>query len=334
MKKSVSVLTVLAVLAIASCQRTVSLDPAPMVGNDLVADVQVIDGRLKFSSKEKFDKTVQLLAQQQDRLAEFEKKFNGFVSVRTAFNQMTDHDNESVAMRGIGESYKSYVAIIVKGEDKEIARTITDPILATLVSKDGWIYIGNDAYYVTRDQFELVKNRSASKIADVMAGRLNRSDVIHGTVSHQPQNSAGARRADSQTCIQEYFDGSNKRRMAGDIDYEFYNAAGGTFYKSLTIYTKHQRRNFGTYWTQLNAPRLNISGSVTRRPITGGNTIDTFNFGIDNIDQISRSYPETSCQDVPGQGLVCDLIYSNVSSGHSATATTGAFLSCNITLLF
>lgn len=334
MKKFSSLLTVAAILAIVSCQKSESFEPEEVYNGGRTAEIQVLDGRLKFSSREEFNETVRLLAKQQDKLEDFEKKFDGFVSVRTAFSKMTDKDNETIAKQGVGESYKGYVAIVGAGEDKEITSTIVDPILATLVSKDGWVYIGSDAYYFTRDKFKQVRNSSATKIANVMAGKLTGPDVINGTVSHERKGSAGARPAGTVECIHDYFDGSNKRRMAGDIDYTFYDGASvGVSYESLTIYTKHQRRNLGTYWTYIEAPILSLNGSLTVRTTTSGSYPAYFSQTSFNVSQISKSYPKV-CDTTP-QGNLCNQSYGDVRSQHAATGTANNnSLSCSISLPF
>ncbi len=99
--------------------------------------------------------------------------------------------------------------------------------------------------------------------------------------------------------------------------------------------TKHQRRNFGTIWTQLSTNRLDISGSVTTGYLTSSLTnVDNFSFSVNNTDQISRSFPEL-CVTVPGTGDICEQFYSGVRSAHGGRSLANDEIgSCDITLPF
>ena len=88
-----------------SCQKPIetNLDSETSVMSD---DMKVIDGILQLPNQKTFDDLTQDLAKQQDKLSDFESKFSGFVSMRTAFAALEDIDAENIVKNGITERTK------------------------------------------------------------------------------------------------------------------------------------------------------------------------------------------------------------------------------------
>lgn len=77
--------------------------------------------------------------------------------MKTAFNNLTESDFKKMAEANSVLGYENIAAFRGEGEEKELVRNVADPILATLVNKEGFIQIGNIAYRFYRDKFLLLK---------------------------------------------------------------------------------------------------------------------------------------------------------------------------------
>jgi hypothetical protein len=307
-------LYLIAVFAFVACNRE-----EPTAPNQQRADaIEVKDGRLHFASEELFRATIKQLGQQQNALAEWEKQFSGFTSMRTAFSQLTDEDYYKIASGNLAP-YQDIVTVIGEGEEKEAMRVISDGILATLVSKDGFLYVGNKAYKFSWDQMHIVEDFTAEKLKGINfeagqgTGEFKTMPIVHRLKRIQNQPLPSGKTAASIWCIKEY-DFNGKKRMAGDIDY----TDAGDFYSSANVMTKHQQRILGVWYAQ-NTGWVLASGSATSAAnkytinfSTGklGNNgyVDyTFTEGVFNIS----TYHEAACKDynsVTNTGLrFCEL---------------------------
>jgi hypothetical protein len=262
--------------------------------------IQVTDGRLHFSSEELFRTTIKQLAEKQNNLAEWEKQFPGFTSMRTAFKQLTDEDYQKIAA-GTRSPYQDIVAIIGEGEEREAVRVISDGILSTLVSKDGFMYIANKAYKFNWDQMYVIEDFTAEKLKGMNfetgqgSSEYKTIPIEHRIVRTHNQPLSSGKIAASKTCIQNYDNGGRNKRMAGDIDY-----SGSGFYSSVTVMTKHQQRILGV-WYAKNTGYVQAAGTATDAV---SSTTYSYNTG--------REFNDGYCQfSFPGE------VY-NISTGHEA----------------
>ncbi len=307
-----------------SCQKSIETNLASETVV-LSNDAKVVDGILQLPSQKLFNDLTKDLAKQQDKLNDFESKFSGFISMRTAFSALTENDAENIVKNGITERYKGFVSIIGHDESQEITRTITDPILATLVNKDGLLMIEGKLYRFEYDKFYVLKlkNGASSRVSFD-----EKSDgVIVGKITYG--GAPNAKITASNTCIQEYWVGNNKRRMAGDIDYSYYSLPGGTFYVNVTLYTKHQRRILGVSWWTTNADDMLLQGSIK---IDNGNSVytDYFSSPSSSDGWIERSYP-SGCVNTPA-GTICGTVYSNINTFHRAKCNDNVVRYCSLSM--
>jgi hypothetical protein len=250
-----------------SCQKSIDTDlTLSNAEPSSVTDVKVVDGVVHIPNRNTFVELVQNLSKEQDKLGDFESKLGGYISMKTVFANLEESDAESIVKNGVTEKYKGFVSVVGAGESQEITRSITDPILATLVNRDGLLVIADEVYKFEYDKFYIskLKNKSLRLGFDV-----NSADKI-GKITHGNSPSSNGRVANSEHCIDEYWVGANKRRMAGDVDYGIFSVPGGNFYTNVTIYTKHQKRVLGTSWWTIDAPVVRFQGSIR---VINGNSI-------------------------------------------------------------
>lgn len=186
-----------------SCQETqvASLQTEP-------STIRLVDGRISFPSQEAFRATVQELAKDQEHLDKFDTRFSGYVSMRAAYDQLTDVDAEKIVSKTAGKKYDNFTVEVGEGEDREITRVIGDPILATLVNADGWLQIGKELFKFKRDKFFVLENTSQARMAQVETGLVVSPDVKVGRVTRSLRNALpNARVAADIHCLKEYWVG-------------------------------------------------------------------------------------------------------------------------------
>lgn len=293
--------------------------------------INVNNGRLTFDSDATFRSTIQSLIKQQDKLDEWEKQWPSFTSMRRAYNQISDEKKIQLITSGDLSGYESILAITGEGDEKEMDIIISDPILATLVSNDGYLYIGDKAYKFMSDKFFIIQDYDDSKLskinkntkADKLAG------IEMGKVNHQSLNLANARTAASITCIQNYEMrggiGGIKKRLTGDIDYSDYGTAAGSFYVGVTFYTKHQQRILGI-WTEVNTEYVYLEGTY----YPNGLAPVSFNLTGNNDGKIQYTIP-SNCNSVPG-GFACTGEIRSANSYHEGKCNDGRVRFCNLAL--
>ena len=309
-----------------SCQKPIESNLASET-SVMSDEMKVVDGILHLPNQKTFDDLTQDLAKKQDKLSDFESKFSGFVSIRTAFAALKDIDAESIAKNGITERYKGFVSVIGNDESKEITRTITDPILATLVNKDGLLRIADQLYKFEYNKFYILKLKNG--VSSKVSFDEKSEGVIVGKVTHS--TSPNAKVAASTTCIQEYWVGNSKRRMAGDIDYSEYTANGGSQYSNVTIYTKHQKRVFGIWWST-NIPMLSFSGNLIAHNV---GSWSSGNWGIQHPINFERACNDCCSEEIsfPSQcPSGCAPTVSNVNTDHTAYCSDGYYRTCSISI--
>lgn len=311
-----------------SCKENYEMEATSKITDTANQEVKLVNGVLHIPSLKHFRQITENLTKKRDKLDEFEHQFAGFISVRTAFSQLTDVDAEKIATNGLTAQYKGYVSVIGEGETKEITRTITDPILATLVNREGLLVIGNTAHKFYYDKFymsNLQNNASRIDFNEKDAG------VSIGRVTHGNALASNARGAASIHCLHEYWVGNNKRRLAGDIDYSEYYTNGALHYRNVTVYTKHQKRVLGTWWT-MDTNSLSLTGSIKIH------NLDSWETGIWGTQfTYSINHSCTDCgwlEESFGSNCPtgCAPTYTDINTSHSGQLTNGSWEGCNLSL--
>jgi hypothetical protein len=98
--------------------------------------------------------------------------------MRTAYNSLTETDKENIGLSGSNKGFENFLTIIGEGIDKEAVMTIEDPLMATIINKDGLFIIGNQAYKITYDR--LIKANNYEKVALKELGQYESSDLNNG----------------------------------------------------------------------------------------------------------------------------------------------------------
>jgi hypothetical protein len=215
-------------------------------------EVRLESGALRFASEQAFESTLTTLQKNQSKLDAWEKKFSGFVSMRTAFNSITDRDIAIITSQGSTKGYDSFLTIIGEGDDKEAVMNVDDDLLATLLNKDGILYIGDALYKVNYRKLVKVSDFKSNKVDLSTLGSVTSSDQSRGItvadVKHRYMGAPGnVKNAREVTCIKDYWHGNAlccKKRFVGQL----YTTEVGFLYSSAGAKSVHQRRTSGIWW--------------------------------------------------------------------------------------
>jgi hypothetical protein len=297
-------------------------------------EVKLIDGHLSFESQEKFLKATEILKDKQKNLDQWEKQFSGFVSMRTAFEAITEKQKLNASKTNSLEGLEDIVSFTGEGEKREAVRNISDPILATLTSKDGILLIGKDAYKFDYDKFLIIKDYNATKVNQLKGARTAGNGITEGKITHtkSPAN-VNAKVAESDVCLSEYWTGSwfssTKRRLVSDIDYTVYVPSPNipTLYINVTVMSKHQSRYLGTWWTT-SISKIRLNGSLFDQIAMQTIYFDETNF---NTGWVQFSYPAGNCSPpVGGYAGPCEYAYRNINVYSSGICEDGVPRNCSV----
>jgi hypothetical protein len=92
--KKLLLLAVFQIIVFTACQEKnpINLDEHSEIINDypVISFAKVLDGRLVFENKEKFDEAINILLNHQEQLNGFENQFFGFESSQMAFEKLIE----------------------------------------------------------------------------------------------------------------------------------------------------------------------------------------------------------------------------------------------------
>jgi hypothetical protein len=299
------------------------------------ADIALVDGRLKFASEEVLKNTIKALSahQQKDELNKWEQQWPGFVSMRTAFDQITEQDIVKIATKGT-QGYSGYLTLVGVGEDKEVVRNIDSPVLATLASKDGIILVGDNALKFHYDKLIKVKDFDETKLATLMSAKaanaaqgLESFEVKRVIIGSRSQPSASGREVN---CIHDYWHGNSiccKKRLVGEIWASVY-AYNSYLWEHIGGRTKHQKRTSGIWYGEgVQELRLVLTGELSTYDDDGLNFTGNYSINYDNTNYGSNIHEHSVIfNDLDGSRNPFNI--NSFSGYHSGTVANGSFKEC------
>ncbi|RMG19537.1 MAG: hypothetical protein D6730_21330 [Bacteroidetes bacterium] len=240
-------------------------------------------------------KTFDFLFKNQGQLDNWEKTFEGFKSMRTAFEEITDEEQQMMARNGSIKGYENVISII-RNKEGELEETINieHPIIATLVNEDGLIQIGDVVHKYTRNKIIRLKNASQKQVEELKLvndqnlpsfGKI--SPIIRNTT---PLNSS---RAGNNTSWTTYDAG--KKRVKGQLEY--YNDGNTKGYSGCT---HHSKKKFGIWWaSKTNSLRLQATGTAVWGSVTENIDFDITETNVKKTATYALSYCLVTCQTGP-----------------------------------
>jgi len=328
MKKTLLRLFYLAsvVVLVVACNKD-KIDQDTATPQALEKPISVVNGRLVFSSKESFEATIGTLKKQQNQLRKWESQFDGFTSMNTAYENLTESDFEKMAAANTTDGYENIITFVGVGEQREAVINIEDPLMASLVNKDGLLQIGEDVYKINYDQVVKVKVSDINKLEGARLSNKNASlevlPVTHTVLSEA--SSPNGRIAEERVCTQEYRTsggiGGIKKRLVGEI----YATTIGVLYSGVGARTKHQQRIGGVWFRKrTNQIRLTVTGQFVYYGVGSRTENVNYDSGI-QTDDGRDAYTFRFCFNAS-----CEFKINYANSTHYALCDDGRARQCNL----
>lgn len=323
LKSTLGVFLLTGLLIFHSCERSpLDLQAEPEKAS-AVAAFSVVDGRLVFQEMDTYRKILEELASNSHTLNEWEQQLTGYRSMFTAYQQLTEAEQEQIGTAylqdGALAGYENIVSII-RGPDGELeaVSNVDFPILERLVNDDGLIQIGDSLYKYTYNQIAKVVHADERQLKLLQRAHAGNMPSFGSIVQiERGTDPISAARAGNNTCTSTYNNG--KRRLKGEIN-SFKNEPIDKGYSAVT---KHQRKVLGIWWGD-ECPQLRVQGSGT---VQWGGVIDTVDLDFTDYDVSSTGARNLStcsyyCLEGPvdlyathtcscGGGLTCNTDYQD-----------------------
>lgn len=238
----------------------------PGVKLDLKSLVTVENGILSFQKSEDFDRVYRYLNENQDRLAEIKWANDlGFVSMKAAFDQMSDIEFQSEA------EINTYAAIAFwkeKGSEKQLDRVISNPTYAALFNNNGVVKVGAKMIRFNKDNVVFFDAATYSPNMDV-------TTIPGAQVVLLPENSGAEDRSNSCTTVYAWSNGKQYRKVVGESTPEItvmVDPLSGVGVLTSTgwffLETRNYKRGFLGNWYSNKANIIGIKmGNVTIREL-------------------------------------------------------------------
>ncbi|MBC3787299.1 hypothetical protein [Spirosoma utsteinense] len=261
------------------------------------------------------------LVNHQSELSAWEKQFEGYVSMRNAFESITAKQYEEMIEHNLYDNYKDVLSVIPSGDEKEIVANIEDRVASTVVNDRGLIQIGSDVYKIDRDK--VVK--FSKYTTGIEGNQYSSSNVAEGITVNaikrglfKSSSVRGARPNDERNNIIEYWHNTSKRRLIGTV-YDW--GPGITEGVHIGLQTKHQRRLTGIWYAE-EIPSINLIGSGSYQTYQNGVPVGgpiAFNTGT--LSSSNNNYLNYTIQ----YGGSYGYSFVSVSSTHSGTCKDNNF---------
>ncbi|MEZ4773140.1 MAG: hypothetical protein R3D00_08150 [Bacteroidia bacterium] len=221
--------------------------------------IEVTNDYLTFKDQKSYDSIHTYLFNHQAFLSSWESSFDKFKSMRTVFDQITTDEQEAISLNMSLAGYESYIHL-VREEDGALdaVRVVSDPVTATMVNKNGLLWIGSKLVKFTYSFIIEVENPTDDQVVilrNAHDGKLPSFGKLTGIERKNISRTVTSRASDN--CNNVYIT-NPQRRICGEV------YSGSSNYQYIIGLTKHQRRVSLIWWSDnVEKVTLNVTGTVT-----------------------------------------------------------------------
>ena len=286
------------------------------------------NGILNFASETSFKTTIENLIKNQNTLNEWETQFPNFVSMRTAFENISDKDIEAMSKIESNKGFEDLVTFTESNGELEARMNIDDLVLATIINKNGLVRIAesvykvryNILYKVEEKNMEILKSIDDSKIQkSLQSYNIESYPVTH---NYYDYNITNVDLKADRTCKKTYWK-KNRKRLKG----EQWTTNIGSLYSGAGARTKHQKRAVRIWWrNKTKKLRLRLNGSYTQ--IFNGIPLPPTAVNEDSgwkNDDGREAYTFDFCVNAS-----CSFKINSLSSTHECICDDGNYEKCDI----
>lgn len=299
------------VVALSCSENKIDSSATPIPQNINNEKVKVVNGILVFANQQEFDNTITALRNKDNKvLDEWETQFNEFMSMRKAYNSITETDMIKIGETQSLQGFDNYITFITTNGEKEATRIIGSDAIATLFNKDGIAIIGDDAY---KYKFEKIIKVLKATSADIIALASFNPQGLKASV----KEIALVRKINGKTlsvkngrpdgvqndhCLDQY----GNRRLVGESNVT--SNLSGSIFNSITCAAKHQRRFAGIWWAE--------SISRIRLRLTSYLTANSFGYYPSEVERFSENMISVDITGCPCTGTIAYTADGDTSDGY------------------
>ncbi len=137
-----------------ACKQDSKVEPSANMTQPKLENVKAENGILSFKSLESLVSSLQTVKKHQKSFDWLEKQYPNFTSSYKAYKGFSDTDIQKT--NGDLSSYSDYVTLVYNAGEAYAEPTVDGYLLSQLVNKNGLLFVGNDVYKFTYDNYYYV----------------------------------------------------------------------------------------------------------------------------------------------------------------------------------
>ncbi|AXT61451.1 hypothetical protein D1816_14190 [Aquimarina sp. AD10] len=293
-----------------------------------IQKIEVNEGTLTFETQASFENTIEYLMKNQSNLDQWESQFSTFVSMRTAFENISENDIETMSKNNSNSGFENLVTFTEADGEIEARMNIDDLVLATIVNEEGLVQVGASAYKIRYNKLYKVDKSNLDILKSIddleMKNSLKSNNIESFSVTHNYfQFDAGELQTKAdRDCTKRYWK-KKRKRLKG----EQWTTNIGPFYSGAGARTKHQKRSARIWWrNKTQRLRLRLNGTYTQ--YFNGIPSPPINVNEDSgwrTDDGREAYTFDFCVNAN-----CSFQINSLSSIHECTCDDGNYERCDI----
>lgn len=234
------------IFLIASCKEKDTTPPQPLEVKTN-KDVELVDGVLKFSSRDHLNRVVKEITNKDDMSNWYSD--NGFTSLLKRQKSITAAQYDEIGKTGEFGSLADLLVFRGNGENKILEKIVDDPRFAAVLSSKGYVIVSDTIYQIGIDKVASIKMNGDKSILTKFLKNVDFQGVSFTKIVNEPVKNAR---------IQDDFqDTYGKRRIIAE--FKHHNAG---IYHSLVVRVRYLKKNW-VGWSGTEAPYLSFTASGT-----------------------------------------------------------------------
>ncbi|TDB58082.1 hypothetical protein [Arundinibacter roseus] len=275
-----------------------------MVEKEVEETILVKDGILCFESDQHFKKVFNSLMKDPsyEKLNKWEGLFEGFVSMKTAYSNLTETDYLKIAEKESISGYEDLLYIRTENGEKEVTMVTEHPIFSRMFNKNGILVIAENAFKLKNDMLIKIPHNNDIKIKKILDNQNVENLEVLGISNQIIDNSFTNQRIDQsldleRSCHSLYNGGKNAFKaifvLIGTFSLSANEDWTSTFsglYNGVIAISQHRKKTLGL-WFAKDTNTLTLSGQVTR--LNGNGSFFNYYIGPftqNNTDEVAIVY--------------------------------------------
>lgn len=234
--------------------------------------VTVVDGVLSFADYKEFEATLQKMKNDDAYLESFESQFPGFISMRQAFDAITEEQQVAISRTKSNKGYEDILTLIPDqgGEigDFEAVENVNLEFLSRIVNHRGLVQIGPDAYKITYHKtyktdaanIHVLKGKSIGELDNTkgveVINNVRGPNMVEVSMTPPDINQFDNLFVSVRNCTISY-NNNGQKRIKGTL-----NNPWLVLYTDINVKTQHQKKVLGVWWVN-KAKSVSLSADGT-----------------------------------------------------------------------